>query len=119
MWTRLLLNVGVLATASHAASLTVLSTAYDGAFTYLLGDDTQPYYVAPVAKSAPVATFTTSNITAGPIPFTVLTLNVTNVTSSTIEETLAAYREDDVYQEGFLEGTFPNHIIGCYRLGGG
>lgn len=96
--------IAKLGSALSAASPTVLSSAYDGSFLYLLGSSNQPYYVAPTTSSKAVLTVPVPNLGSELVPFTVLTTSASLITNETIRDAIEGYLGDDVYQAGFLEG---------------
>jgi hypothetical protein len=88
-----------------SAPVKVISTGIDGSLLYTVGNLTSPFYVPSTVKSAPVGTYSVAHTENElVIPFTVLVTNVSVITSDVLLKTLALYKEDDVYVEGFYDG---------------
>jgi hypothetical protein len=87
----------------------VQSSNYDGSFTYLVGDNAQPYYSPSPEKSTAVGTYAVAgsgDVAEVWVPFPVLVTNASEITAQTLNDTISSYLEDDVFDKGFLEGSF-------------
>jgi hypothetical protein len=96
-----------------SASVAIQFSNYDGSFTYLAGNNDQPYYSPSPEQSTAVGSY----VVAGNgdsaellVPFTVLVTNESEITQQILKDTISSYLEDDVFNEGFLDGLSKNVI---------
>jgi hypothetical protein len=106
---KMLPSISILISLFISASRAIQCSNSDGSFTYLVGNNPQPYYSPSPENSTAVGSY----VVAGKgdsaeflVPFTVLVTNESDITEKTLNDTISRYLEDDVFNKGFLDGLF-------------
>jgi hypothetical protein len=90
-----------------SASRAIQASSYDGSFTYLVGDNAQPYYSPSPENSTAVGSYAVAGsdgLTESLVPFTVLVTGESEITAQILNDTISSYLEDDVFDISFLDG---------------